>query len=164
MQELCPELTIEESDGDSDSECVAVNTRSSRYQLRLGERKQARLDSFGRSFEGQMDAILNKVPGHVLSKGLEEGWRAALKAGQRALGGTVPAKQVKLKEGVYVVQKLVGVEESKLGRRYKVVWAGWPGEDSWEREGNLVGAEEMVSAFWCLLGEPIPSDGVLELT
>lgn len=165
LQELCPELAIEESDGDSDSECVAANTRSSRCRLRLGERKRARLDSFGRSFEGQMDAILNKVPEHVLSKGLEEGWRAALKAGQRALGGTVYAKQVKMKEGVtvYVVQKVVGVEQSELGRRYKVVWAGWPGEDSWEREENLVGAEEMVSAFWCLFGEPIPSDSVLEL-
>ena len=48
------------------------------------------------------------------------------------------------------MDKVVGVEMSDVGRRYKVRvrWLGYMGHDSWEREVNLAGARAAVEDFW----------------
>ena len=55
---------------------------------------------------------------------------------------------------------MVGVEMSDVGRRYKVRWQGYLGQDSWEREENLAGARAAVEEFWIALEEPMPDNEV----
>ena len=50
-----------------------------------------------------------------------------------------------------MVEKIIGVEESDVGRKYKVRWQGYPGQDSWEREVNVTGARASVEEFWLAL-------------
>ena len=110
-----------------------------------------------------MDVVLGKVPQETLTQGLKEGWRVAMKSGQRALGGSGQVQKFKLQSDQWEVKRVIGAEESSLGRRYKVAWLNFPGEDSWEREENLVGAEEAVCEFWSMIGEPTPLDSKIEL-
>jgi len=67
--------------------------------------------------------------------------------------------------GEHLVEKVVGVEMSDVGRRYKVRWLGYLGQDSWEREVNLAaclaGARAAVEDFWIALEEPMPDSEVL---
>ena len=58
------------------------------------------------------------------------------------------------------MDKVVGVEMSDVGRRYKVRWQGYQGQDSWEREVNLAGARATVEEFWSALEEPMPDSEV----
>ena len=58
------------------------------------------------------------------------------------------------------MDKVVGVEISDVGRRYKVRWQGYLGQDSWEREVNLAGARASVEEFWFALEEPMPDSEV----
>ncbi len=44
------------------------------------------LDSYRRSFEGQIDDIFNELPQELLEDGLSKGWRGTMKKGQRLLG------------------------------------------------------------------------------
>ena len=66
-----------------------------------------------------------------------------MEPGQRYLA---PKPQVlKLKAGEYFVEKIVGVEESEVGRKYKVRWQGYPGQDSWARLRSQCGWSESFS-------------------
>ena len=47
-----------------------------------------------------------------------------------------------------------------VGLRYKVLWQGYPGHDSWERKINVVGARGAVEDFWAALQEPMPESEV----
>ena len=84
--------------------------------------------------------------------GLQKSWRAAMKPRQRYLAPNIQI--LKLKAGEHFVEKIVnvGVEKSDAGRRYKVVWQGYPGQDSysWERIINVVGAKGAVEDFWAV--------------
>ena len=62
--------------------------------------------------------------------------------------------------GEHLVEKVIGVEMSDVGRRYKVRWQGYLGQDSWEREENLAGARVAVEEFWIALKEPMPDSEV----
>jgi hypothetical protein len=163
LQDLCPKLSVEEPA----VRCTrSVSSRNSQGPLlKLGEKGRARLDSSNRSLGWQMDEVLGKVPQETVTQGLKEGWRAAMKSGQRALGGSSSGlvQETKIQPGQWEVQRVIGAEESSLGRRYKVVWLDFPGKDSWEREENLAGAEKAVSEFWIMLGEPTRSDSKIEL-
>ena len=81
-----------------------------------------------------------------------------LKPGQRFLAPNLHIS--KLKAGEYFVEKIVGVEESNDGRKYKVRGRGYPGQDSWDREVNVAGATAAVEEFWLTLGEPMPESEV----
>jgi len=65
----------------------------------------------------------------VVEIGLQKIWKAAMKPGQRYLAPNIQIP--KLKAGEYFVEKIVGVEMSDAGRRYKGVWQGYLGQDSW---------------------------------
>jgi hypothetical protein len=152
LQQLCPTLTREK--------CGHGSRRSS-SAFKLGNRERLRLDNSQRSFGGQMDSIFNKISKEILEEGFAKGWSAAMKPGQRFLGGSRKL-DVGIKKDHYAVRRVIGVENSDAGRRYKVVWAGDEnfGKDSWEKESNLVGAEEAVLEFWFALGEPYSADNV----
>ena len=110
---------------------------------RIDSKFRPRLNNYKRSFAAQMGAVFGELPASVVEIGLEKGWRAAMKSGQRFLAPNLQAS--KLKAGEYFVEKIVGVEESDVGRKYKVRWQGYPGQDSWEREVNVAGARAAVS-------------------
>jgi hypothetical protein len=161
LQDMCPTVMVEKGDRSA----IAGRTRSnesfaeghSEYpRLKIGNRARPRLDTYQRSFGGQIDSIVNKVPSVILKQGLEEGWSCAMKPGQRFLGGSHCSKESALKKDVYLVDKVIGTEISADGRRYLVKWHEYPGKDSWESERNLIGAESAVSAFWVQIGEQQP--------
>ena len=91
---------------------------------------------------------------------MQKGWRAAMKPGhwQRFLAPNISVDTIPM--GVHLVEKVVGVEMSDVGRRYKVRWQGYLGQDSWEREENLAGARAAVEEFWIALKEPMPNSEV----
>ena len=117
-----------------------------------------RVDSYKRCFAAQIGQIFSEVPASVVETGLQKGWRAAMKPGQRFLAPNI--QDLELEPGEYVVDKVVGVEMSDVGRRYKVRWQGYLGQDSWEREVNLAGARTSVEEFWFALEEPMPDSEV----
>ena len=128
---------------------------------RLKEQKRFRVNTFKRSLSGQMATIFNKIPEDILSLGAEKGWNAAMKPGQRFLGGS-KAKDVKLGNDEYYVERVIGTDEGPAGRIYLVVWKGYPGQDTWEKEANLRCARDSVVTFWSALGEPMPTSAVLD--
>ena len=83
-----------------------------------------------------------------------------MKPGQRFLAPNMSVDTIPM--GVHLVEKVVGVEMSDVGRRYKVRWQGYLGQDSWEREKNLAGASSRaaVEEFWITLKEPMPNSEV----
>ena len=101
-----------------------------------------------------MGAVFGGLPTCVVETGLQKGWMAAMKSGQRFLAPNI--EDVRLETGEYFVEKVVGVEMSDGCRKYKVKWEGYPGQDSWEREVNVAGARASVEEFWLALGEPMP--------
>jgi hypothetical protein len=109
-----------------------------KLMLRLDNEQHHRLDGYIRSFGGQMNTIFNKVPADILQQGMQDGWKSVMKSGQRFLGGSRHVKESALKKGVFEVQKVIGYEESELGKRYLVVWKGFPGEDSWQQVSNFM--------------------------
>jgi hypothetical protein len=164
LQELCPPLIVVQHDRSS----VSGNTRGKssmsdpqKLTLRLENQQHHRLDGYIRSFGGQMNAIFNKVPADILQQGIEDGWKSAMKPGQRFLGGSRHGNECTLKSGVFEVERVIGFEESVAGRRYQVKWKGYKGEGTWEAEKNLIGAERAVSEFWVKWGEEQP-EGVLK--
>jgi hypothetical protein len=161
LQDMCPTVIVEKGDrsaiaGRTRSNESFVKGHSGYPRLKISNRARPRLDSYHRSFGGQMDSIVNKVPSDILKQGLKDGWSSAMKPGQRFLGGSQHSKEFALKKGVYLVEKVIGTEISANGRRYLVKWQEYPGEDSWESERNLIGAESAVSAFWVQIGEQQP--------
>ena len=81
--------------------------------------------------------------------GLQKGSRAATRPGQRFLAPNMFLDTIP--KGEYLVGRVVGVEVSNVGSRYKVRWPGYLGQDSWEREENLAGARVAVEEFTALL-------------
>ena len=86
-----------------------------------------------------------------------------MKPGQRSLAPNT--QDTEPKPGEYVVDKVVGVEMSDVGRRYKVRWLGYLGHDPWGKEVNLAaclaGARAAIEDFWIALEEPMPDSEVL---
>jgi hypothetical protein len=168
LQQMCPVLSVEIFDqtniaGRTRNRC-AVGSECGPHGLRLklGSAKAMRLDSSQRSFAGQMNVILNKVPTEILQLGLDDGWMAAMKRGQRCLGGSKPAiKEVKLPKDEYLVEKVIGYEVSDDGVRYLIVWKDYD-EATWEWERNVIGAKRAVSEFWVELGEEQPESALLQ--
>ena len=97
------------------------------------------MDSYERLFAAQMGKVFGAVAPSVVKIGLPKSRKAAMKPGERYLAPNIQVSQLALKAGEYFVEKIVGVEMSDAGRRYKVVWQGYLGEDSWERETNGAG-------------------------
>ena len=108
-----------------------------------------------------MGAVFGELPASVVETDLQQSWRAAMKPGQRFLA---PKPQVsKLKVGEYFVEKLIGVDYSEVGRKYKVRWQGYLDQDSWEGEVNVhVASRARASAeeFWLALDQPMPESEV----
>ena len=95
----------------------------SEVSARIESKFRPRMDSYKWSFAAQMGAVFGELPASVVETGLQQSWRAAMKPGQRFLA---PKPQVsKLKAGEYFVEKIVGVEESEVGRKYSE-WQGYP--------------------------------------
>jgi len=113
-----------------------------------------RVDSYKLCFTAQIGQIFSEVPASVVETGLQKGRRAAMKPGQRFLAPNI--QDLELKPGECVVDKVVGVEMSDVGRRYKLKWQGYRGQDSREREVNLAGARTPVEEFLFVLEEPMP--------
>lgn len=76
--------------------------------------------------------------------------------------GVSKAKDVKLGNDEYYVERVIGTDEGLAGRIYLVVWKGYPGQDTWEKEANLRCARDSVVTFWSALGEPMPTSAVLD--
>ena len=137
LQQMCPDLVVEEQ-GLPNNATTRSQDSVSEVGARIESKFRPRLDSYKRSFAAQMGSVFGELPASVVEIGLQKSWRAAMKPGQRFLA---PNLQIsKLKAGEYFVEKIVGVEESDDGRKYKVRWQGYPGQDSWEREVNVAGA------------------------
>ena len=117
-----------------------------------------RVDSYKLCFTAQIGQIFSEVPASVVETGLQKGRRAAMKPGQRFLAPNI--QDLELKPGECVVDKVVGVEMSDVGRRYKVKWQVYLGQDSWESEVNLADVRTSVEGFWFALEEPMPDSGV----
>jgi hypothetical protein len=92
------------------------NASSARIECKL----RPRVDSYKRCFAAQIGQIFSEVPVSVVEIGLQRGWRAAMKPGQRSLAPNT--QDTELKPGEYVVDNVVGVEVPDVGRRYKVRW------------------------------------------
>ena len=60
----------------------------------------------------------------------------------------------------HLVERVVWMEMSDVGWRYKVRWQGYLGHDSWKREENLAGARAAVEEFWIAFEEPMPDSEV----
>ena len=84
-----------------------------------------RLDSYKRCFKAQIEHIFSEVPASlsVVETGLQKGWRAAMKPWQRFLAPNMSLDTIPM--GEHLVEKVVGVEMSDVGRRYKVRWQGY---------------------------------------
>ena len=154
---MCPNLIVQEG-----GQLSSAQTRSQQNvfecNARIESKFRPRVDSYERCFAGQMGQVFGEVPPSVVEIGLQKGWRAAMKPGQRHLAPNIQISE--LKTGEYFVEKVVGVEVSNAGRRYKVVWQEYPGQDSWEREINMAGARGAVEDFWAALHEPMPESEV----
>ena len=157
LQQMCPVLVVEKREHFDNTKTRSQHSVSE-MGARIDSKFRPRLDNYKRSFAAQMGAVFGELPASVVEIGLEKGWRAAMKPGQRFLAPNLQAS--KLKAGEYFVEKIVGVEESDVGRKYKVRWQGYPGQDSWEREVNVTGARAAVEEFWIALGEPMPESEV----
>ena len=157
LQQMCPDLVVEER-GLPNNATIRSQHSVSEVGARIGSKFRPRLDSYKRSFATQMGSVFGELPASVVEIGLQKSWRAAMKPRQRFLAPTLQIS--KLKAGEYFVEKIVDVEESDDGRKYKVRWQGYPGQDSWEREVSVAGARAAVEEFWLTLGEPMPESEV----
>jgi hypothetical protein len=157
LQQMCPDLIVKKHD-----HANGVTTRSqhnvSDLRTRIESKLRPRLDGYKRSFAAQMGAVFGELPASVVEVGLQKSWMDAMKPRQRFLAPNPQAS--KLKAGEYFTDKIVGVEELDVGRKYKVKWQGYPGQDSWEREANVAGARSSVEEFWFALGEPMPESAI----
>ena len=123
LRQMCPRLTTQEQD--------QMCSRVTRSQPELNAKPRAkivsectpRLDSFKRCFKAQIEHIFSEVPASVVEIGLQKGWRAAMKPGQRFLAPNMFLDTIP--KGEYLVRKVVGVEVPDVGRRHKVRWQGY---------------------------------------
>jgi hypothetical protein len=127
---------------------------------KLREQGRCRVDSFQRSVTGQMATIFSKIPEDILQLGLEKGWNAAMKPGQRFLASS-KVVAVKLRENEFFVERVIGTDITEVGRRYKVVWKGYS-EVTWEREANLMNSKDAVVQFWLEFGEEMPESMIFK--
>ena len=158
LQQMCPSLITQEQ-GQRCSKVLRSQPESNaKPRAKTVSECIPRLDSYKRCFKAQIEHIFSEVPASVVETGLQKGWRAAMKPGQRFLAPNMCLDTIPM--GEHLVEKVVGVEMSDVGRRYKVRWQGYLGQESWEGEENLVGARAAVEEFWIALEEPMPDSEV----
>ena len=81
LQQMCPNLIMQ-----GQSQMCSRQTRSQCIlsRTRIECKLRPRVDSYKRRFAAQIGQIFSEVPASVVEIGLQRGWRAAMKPGQRS--------------------------------------------------------------------------------